>query len=684
MLRFKSKFHKRVALALITSFSAFTLLLTNPLSCTNLDAADSSSSQTFRLAGSTRFETALEISKSGWTQAPAVVLTRGDDFPDALAGAVLAKSSKGQGPLLLTDSNSLSVGVLDEIKRLGAQKVYILGGTGAISSNVETALRSQNLSVQRLQGDDRYQTAASIAKEAVPQAPQAYLASGNSFADALSISSYAANQGIPLLLTDQKTLPDITLQTLKNLGVSSVTLIGGEGVIAPSVQSALEANHITVSRLSGADRYATNLSVLNTLSYNTSSIYVATGEDFPDALAGAVLASKQKNPILLVPKTDLSSSDTGYIGVRRIEGSSFTLLGGVGVIPFGIESIIRTGSQQSRISLQYLQAYGTAASYQSEINLIPGKATDSVDIVAPHWYKLNADNSITGPWSDTSLDYTQVVTTAHSRGLKILPNLYSDWNSDGKAAIDTMLQTSASRQNLIYNINQMLKRTGADGIVIDFEYMSDTSGPNLTQFMKELYASLHAQNKLVVQAVPARTSPTDWNQEFNYHDLSQSVDYFNIMTYDYSMSTPGPIAPISWIKKVLDYTKADGVSMNKVLLGMPYYGRDWSPSSTSTPANPKYDRTSVSLSGAQKLIADYHLTPQRETSADDSVGIPNFTYTDSKQLVHKVYYDDLLSLEAKLNLLDRYNLGGAAAWSLYWVNTDTAQNLFPLLQRHLR
>lgn len=690
----KSKFHKKVTCTLLASMATLTLFFSNP-SISPSVLADSASYQITRLAGSTRYDTALEISKAGWSQAPAVVLARGNDFPDALAGAVLANSSNIKGPLLLTDSASLSAGVLDEIKRLGAQKVYILGGTGAVSATVEATLQSQNLTVERLSGVDRYQTAAEIAKKAVPQASQAYLASGNSFADALSISSYAANQGIPLLLTGQKTLPQTTLDTLKTLGVTSVTLIGGEGVIDPSVQSALQAQNISVTRMAGADRYATNLTVMNTLSYNRSSIYVATGEDFPDALAGAVLAAQQKNPILLVPKKaeDLSSGASGYIEVQRIQGDSFTLLGGLGVIPFSMENFIRTGSMKSRISLQYLQAYGSnGTNYLNEINLIPGQATDSVDWVAPNWYTLNtipsgqsvADGSFSGPWADSAPDYALVVNTGHSRGLKVLPTLGSAWNSDGKAALDTMLSTPASRQNLIQNISLMLKRTGADGIVIDFEYMSDTSGPNFTQFMKELYASIHAQNKLVVEAVPSRTSAKDWNQEYNYHDLSQYVDYLNIMTYDYSMATPGPIAPIDWMKKVYDYAKADGVDMSKVLLGMSYYGRDWNPSSSSTPSNPKYDKTSLGLAGAQKLIADYKITPRRETSAADSVGIPTFNYTDSSQVVHTVYYDDIQSLEAKLNLLDSYNLGGTAAWSLYWVNTDTAKVLFPLLQRHLR
>lgn len=676
---------------LITTFTTFTLFFSSfvlPVGSTNEVYADTLTPQAFRLAGTSRFDTALQVSQAGWEQADAVVLARGDDFPDALAGAVLAKSPQANGPLLLTETGQLTEGVLTEIQRLQAAKVYILGGTGAVSSAVEDTLKKSNLTVERLKGVDRYETAAKIALEGVPSSTEAFLASGNSFADALSISSYAAAKGIPLLLTDAGSVPEVTLNALLTLGVKKITLIGGEGVILPQVKALLEKNY-TVDRLAGLDRYQTNLKVLNTLSYNSNSIYVATGEDFPDALAGAVLAAKQNNPIVLVPKQELSTDGMGFLSTRRSSGSSFTMLGGWGVISYGLESVIRTGSVNPRISLQYLQAYGTTAytSYLKEINFMPGKATDSVDYVAPHWYNLNllpsgqtmADGSFNGPWENTSPNYAQVVEAAHARGLKVLPNIFADWNEAGKAAVDSVLKNEIPRQNLIKNLEKMLKETGADGVVIDFEYLSDDSGPALTQFMKELYTTLHAQNKIVVQAVPARTSATDWYQEFNYRELSQYVDYLNIMTYDFSTSQPGPIAPLGWDKKVLDFAKGQKVDMSKVLLGMPYYGRDWKQTGENT-----WTRSSVGLYSARDLLKDYQATLTRETTPEDPVGIPTFTYTDTEKKVHKVYFDDIQSWEAKLSLLDDYGLAGMGGWSLYWMTEETAQEIFPLLQRHLR
>jgi putative cell wall-binding protein len=154
-----------------------------------------------RFAGNTRYETAVEISNKNWVDAGSVVLARGDDFPDALAGAVLAKSSAVNGPLLLNDPGKLRSEVLAELKNLRTSKVYVLGGKGAISETVVQELNSNGISVTRVDGANRYDTAAKIAKTAMSSSTKAYLVSGSNYADALSISSYAAASNIPLLLT---------------------------------------------------------------------------------------------------------------------------------------------------------------------------------------------------------------------------------------------------------------------------------------------------------------------------------------------------------------------------------------------------------------------------------------------------------------------------------------------------
>ncbi len=672
------------------------LLVMTPLHAKQLAAETPPQTTTSRIFGTTLYDTALEISRIGWSagSAPAVVLATGQNFPDALAGTVLA--SKVGGPLLLTPSNQLTPQVLDELVRLHTSKVYLLGGTVALNPAVETALTDKGYITQRLWGNDQYGTAAAIAEEvALKSAPgsitKAFLVTGTRFEDALSISAYAAAQGIPLLMSEQDKVPAETLKALNTLGIKSVTVIGGVNIIKPSVISQLAqlASPIQVDeRLAGNDQYDTNLAILNRFKFDTSNLYVATGENFPDALAGATLAANHNQSILLVPRSTLSTAALSNLNYKRTSGTNFTILGGWNAVSYSIESMVRTGSSRPRISLQYVM--GSSLSGQlNQLSALPNSPTDYADIISPIWYelkyltedKISSDGSVNGIWDSSEVNYSQYVSSVHARNLKILPLINSTW--DSCQAIDSVLSSPTARANLVNQLVQRTLATGADGLVVDFEFMSNSSGPGLTAFMNELYAKLHPLNKLVVIAVMAKTGTEAWLGEFNYHDLAQAVDYMNIMTYDYSMSSPGPIAPLHWMNKVLQYARNQGVDMSKVLLGIPYYGRDWTlkPGTTST-----YTQKALGLStlpgprlGALEIFSNYNATLQR----DDSL-IPYYHYKDADGNNHTVYYDDLTSWTAKLALLDQYSLAGIGAWSLYWVSPSTAAQLFPLLKQRLR
>ncbi|HBW35099.1 cell wall-binding repeat-containing protein [Desulfosporosinus sp. BICA1-9] len=634
-------------------------------------------SVTDRIFGNTLYDTAVEISKQGWDNAPIVVLATGRNFPDALTGTVLAQKIKG--PLLLTESGRLNPVVSAELKRLGTQEVFLLGGTAALNEGIEQSLKDQGILPKRLFGWDQYGTAAAIAKVAAPSSKQAFLVNGERFPDALSISSYAAAQGIPILLTRSDVLPPETAEILGELGISQVTLIGGKAVIKDIIEDQLSKlpNPVKVTtRYAGYDQYETNTVVLNQLPFDTSTVYVATGENFPDALAGAALAAKSNAPILLLPSQQLGNSTTAYLNQKRTSGSAFMIFGGWGVINYKLESIIRTGVPRPRISLQYTQGGFTGIKGMlSQVQSIPSPATDYADIIAPSWYYLDdtADGNVTGGWDATSDNYAKFTTSVHARNLKVLPVIQSSW--DSPKAVDTVMASETARARLISEIMERIDSINADGIVIDFEFMSNSTGPNLTQFMKELYAQLHPLNKLVVQAVMPRTGAEAWLEEFNYPALAQHVDYLHIMTYDYSHGAPGPIAPLNWSSKVLDYARGQGVDMHKILLGIPYYGVDWW-TIDSPGAAPSYKRRAGSMTD---LLALSTGSVQRDASQ-----IPYFNYSDALGS-HTVYYDDAQSWNAKMALLNQYGLAGVGAWSLYWtVDPVTSNAIYPILRQHLR
>lgn len=206
----------------------------------------------FRLAGTNRIETALITSQAGWSYGSQyVILTRSDAFPDALAGAPLAHALGA--PILLTNSQNLSAETEEELTRLSPQQVIILGSEGAVSRSIENKLQA-SAKVTRIGGNDRFETAATIARFMLDNdlytSNKAVVAYGLDFPDALSVSSIAAYQNMPILLTAKNSLPAPTAAALKELGVQETIVVGGENVISKDVALKLPR----MKRLAGARR----------------------------------------------------------------------------------------------------------------------------------------------------------------------------------------------------------------------------------------------------------------------------------------------------------------------------------------------------------------------------------------------------------------------------------------------
>ncbi len=282
-----------------------------------------------RIYGSTRYLTAVNISKKGWTTSPSIVITTGENFPDALAGAALA--GKYDCPILLTPKTSAPTEVLNEISRLGSTQAYVLGGTGAISDTVVDQLQAYGLSVTRLSGSNRYETATSIANE-VGTNSTAIIATGEDFPDALAASNIAANQNIPILLVTKNSIPGTTNQAIFDLGITQTIVVGGFAVISSEVEAQLP----NPTRLAGTDRYETAAKIVEyaQLNYGLSwtKPVIATGENFPDALSGSAFASKNGNPLLITSSSSLPGTINSILSANAYSSERVYVLGGTSVI----------------------------------------------------------------------------------------------------------------------------------------------------------------------------------------------------------------------------------------------------------------------------------------------------------------------------------------------------------------
>ena len=279
-----------------------------------------------RLAGSNRYDTASKISQAGFDKSTNVILASGENYADALAAVPLAADDS---PILLTSKDSLSADSLAEIKRLEAKNVIILGGEGAVSKAVENKLKKEGLETSRIAGKNRFETATKIARASFYTPENVFFVYYNNYADALAAGAAAAAKNAPILYL--KTNGEIDADTaayLKELKdrkcVKNAYVIGGEGVISNDManKAAKALGLEKATRVAGKNRFETNLEVNKKFAADMygNMVCVATGMDFPDALAGGVYAAKNKAPLFLINSkaetSKLSDDQTAYLKMK--------------------------------------------------------------------------------------------------------------------------------------------------------------------------------------------------------------------------------------------------------------------------------------------------------------------------------------------------------------------------------
>ncbi len=296
-----------------------------------------------RQSGASRYDTAVEISKSTYPNAAAVstvYLATGTNYPDALGAA--AAAAKDKAPLiLLPKKGPVSTAVIGELGRLNPSKVVIAGGTGAVPDAVVDqavsgiAVRPE---IQRRAGATRYETGRLLVSGTfTAPASAVFVATGRNFPDALSASAAAGALKSPVILVDgkKKTVDSEILELINKLAPTSVYIVGGAGAVSTGIEAQLKAKY-TVSRLSGSDRYTTSQAINNQFfkmaaaTPAVSTHYWATGTGFADALAGAAAAGSKGMPLYTVKKTCVPVPVLDHLAKKR--STSVVLLGGTGVL----------------------------------------------------------------------------------------------------------------------------------------------------------------------------------------------------------------------------------------------------------------------------------------------------------------------------------------------------------------
>lgn len=258
------------------------------------------------IGGATRFETAVELSKSKFTNADTVVLINRNAILDGVSATPLATALGA--PILYTESNYLQSATKNEISRLQVKKVVIVGGEGVITNNVVNEIKSMGISsVDRLGGATRYDTALQVAKYIDTNCydvSEIFLVNGAADADAMSVGAVGGQNKMPILLTAQNSIPTNTFNWLAGESLTNAYVIGGTGVVSDAVLNKLNSIvklDIRSKRVGGANRQHTNALIIDRFyGKDLTAVYAARSHILFDALAVGPIAAMDSAPVVLV------------------------------------------------------------------------------------------------------------------------------------------------------------------------------------------------------------------------------------------------------------------------------------------------------------------------------------------------------------------------------------------------
>jgi len=280
-------------------------------------------------------------------------------------------------------------------------------------------------------------------------------------------------------------------------------------------------------------------------------------------------------------------------------------------------------------------------------------------LLAPQSFSVDAGGFVRGEIPP------EVLETAKRVDLPLMPLLVNP-GFDRTVAHSLLRNPRAQDRTAIY-LAYLAKRDNLVGWQLDLEYLDPVDKRRYTRFVAQVAARLHRDGRLLSIAVVPRFSDAypgadpsgsfrtgEWGAPYDFRALGRLVDFMTLMTYDHHSrgTPPGPVAGYDWVKAALRYAVAR-VPRRKLLLGIPFYGREWVAGNEAT--------TTQSLS-FQDVINQLE-RPEVESHWDEQWRAAWFQYRDPSGL-HTGWYEDSKSLDEKLQLMQEYGLRGFAAWRL--------------------
>ena len=322
-------------------------------------------------------------------------------------------------------------------------------------------------------------------------------------------------------------------------------------------------------------------------------------------------------------------------------------------------------NRQSESNEKYIFSYiyNNSGSQYTEKNIEAVKrAGDTIHAVSPSYFNLSAEGMIENPAIIDPL----FIKTMHESSIKVIPYLSDQWNeTKARAAF-------LNKDRLIPQMINIINQYNLDGVQIDIEHVTEKDREDYINFVKELRGKLPNQKEL---SVAVAANPNGWEQgwhgAYDYAELAKYSDYLMLMAYDqHSMSNPnpGPVASLPYVEQSIQYALSEGVPSEKILLGIPFYGRIWKEDGSILGLD-------VSLEIAEDLIKKYdgkisyhqeYQTPVASItiSPEDELTVLEKWQVQLTPGNYTLWYENEDSLKAKLQLVQKYNLKGTGNWSL--------------------
>lgn len=234
-----------------------------------------------------------------------------------------------------------------------------------------------------------------------------------------------------------------------------------------------------------------------------------------------------------------------------------------------------------------------------------------------------------------------------------------------------ILTNEAAQNTFMTNLTSALRQRNYYGVIFDFEYIFPFDRESYNQFLRRAVRELHALGYIVMTAVAPKISATQAGTLYEAHDYpvhGEVVDFVIIMTYEwgYLYGPAMAVSPINQVRRVLDYA-VSVMPARKILMGMPNYGYDWTlPFVQGSAADPITNTEAIQIAARNGAEIQFDTTAQA----------PFFNYYDSQRRQHEVWFDDARSIQARLKLIDDYNLAGLS----YWTIDDLFRTQFLVLQ----